>query len=100
MGRRKIKIQRIQDERLRQVGLDFSSSQSIQVTLTKRKKGLIKKAMELSLLTGVKIILSIFDEDDSKFIQFKSDPIEVFQELSKMKIETEEIYTSADVSGV
>ncbi|CDW73666.1 srfd_dicdi ame: full=serum factor response d [Stylonychia lemnae] len=84
MGRRKIKIQRILDERLRQV------------TLTKRKKGLIKKAMELALLTGVQIVLTIFDDQDSKLIQYKSDSIEVIQEISRKKINQEETYTNQD----
>ena len=56
MGRRKIKIQRITEKRLRTI------------TLAKRKNGLIKKAMELSLLTGVKIMLTIFDEDEDYLI--------------------------------
>eukprot|EP00347_Sterkiella_histriomuscorum_P001957 403370019 len=84
MGRRKIKIQRILDERLRQV------------TLTKRKKGLIKKAMELALLTGVQIVLTIYDDQDAKLIQYKSDSIEVIQEISRKKIIHEEAFTNAD----
>jgi len=44
MGRRKLdNIQYIEDDRLRQI------------TYCKRKKGLIKKAMEISILCGIKI---------------------------------------------
>lgn len=70
MGRRKIQIKRIVDDRLRQVKYINIDLLLIKVTLTKRKKGLIKKAMELSLLTGVKIFLTIFDEEDAKLIQY------------------------------
>lgn len=38
------------------------------MTLNKRKKGLIKKAMEISLLTGVHLILTIFDKEEGKII--------------------------------
>merc|ERR1711907_452904 len=48
MGRKKIKIARIDDERIRKV------------TFTKRKAGLIKKAMELSLLCDCEIALIVF----------------------------------------
>ena len=62
MGRKKIAIQKIQDQRLRIV------------TLNKRKKGLIKKAMEISLLTGVKIDLKLVNEDDARIVQYISHP--------------------------
>ena len=68
------------------------------MTLTKRKKGLVKKAMELALLTGVQIVLTIFDEQDSKLIQYKSDSIETLQEIHRKKIGHEENYSNADVS--
>lgn len=56
MGRKKIAIEKIQDLRLRTV------------TLNKRKKGLIKKAMEISLLTGVNISLTILDNSDNRIV--------------------------------
>ena len=58
MGRKKIKIERITDDKIRGV------------TLNKRKKGLIKKAMELSLLTDAEVVLSIYDKTEKKFADY------------------------------
>ena len=46
------------------------------MTLNKRKKGLIKKAMEISLLTGVKIDLRLVNEEDARIVQYLSHPID------------------------
>ena len=53
MGRNKISIQKIKDERIRNI------------TYYKRKKGLIKKAMELSFLCDVDILVSIYPKNIS-----------------------------------
>ena len=42
------------------------------VTYCKRKKGLIKKAMQLSMLCGQEVYLSIFDEDKQKLVVYQS----------------------------
>ncbi|CAD5209565.1 unnamed protein product [Bursaphelenchus xylophilus] len=55
MGRKKIQITRIQDERNRQV------------TFTKRKFGLMKKAYELSVLCDCEIALIIFNSSNRLF---------------------------------
>uniref|UniRef100_A0A6B2L686 MADS-box domain-containing protein n=1 Tax=Arcella intermedia TaxID=1963864 RepID=A0A6B2L686_9EUKA len=55
MGRNKIKIEKIQNERNRQA------------TFTKRKNGLIKKAMELSILCDCEISLIIFNQGNRLF---------------------------------
>ncbi|KAI9199450.1 uncharacterized protein BJ171DRAFT_462368 [Polychytrium aggregatum] len=59
MGRKKIRIQQITDERNRQV------------TFVKRKYGLIKKAYELSVLCGCEIGLIIFSHNN-KLVQYTS----------------------------
>ena len=57
MGRNKIKIQFIKEDRIRNVK-NFISEQ---ITFNKRKNGLLKKACELSVLCDVKIVLSFTD---------------------------------------
>ena len=53
--------------------------------MNKRKKGLIKKAMEISLLTGVHLVLTIFDKEEGKIIQYLSDSMEKFQAINKLE---------------
>ncbi|EDV26586.1 uncharacterized protein TRIADDRAFT_22691 [Trichoplax adhaerens] len=61
MGRKKISITRIGDERNRQV------------TFTKRKFGLMKKAYELSVLCDCQIALIIFNSNNKLFQYASSD---------------------------
>lgn len=60
MGKNKIKIERIENERSRQV------------TFFKRKKGLIKKAMELSILCDSEIFLFVGNKDLKDFTSYSS----------------------------
>lgn len=61
MGRKKIEISRIEDERVRKV------------TFTKRKSGLMKKAMELSMLCDCEVGLIIFTPNpDNKLYKYAS----------------------------
>lgn len=65
MGRKKIEIKRIMDERVRKV------------TFSKRKGGLVKKAMELSLLCDCEIGLVIFTpKPDQKLYKYATSSME------------------------
>ena len=67
MGRNKIKIEKIKNEKNRNI------------TYLKRKKGLIKKAMELSLLCGSKILMAIVSNEQEQVSIFCSEnSIETF----------------------
>eukprot|EP01016_Furgasonia_blochmanni_P047670 TRINITY_DN7029_c0_g1_i4.p1 TRINITY_DN7029_c0_g1~~TRINITY_DN7029_c0_g1_i4.p1 ORF type:complete len:438 (+),score=54.27 TRINITY_DN7029_c0_g1_i4:59-1372(+) len=59
MGRRKIAIQKITDERLRNI------------TFNKRKNGLIKKAAEIAMLCDLKLVL-MFNDLNGNVIKFTS----------------------------
>merc|ERR1711998_35872 len=74
MGRRKVQIRRIEDDRARKV------------TFAKRKHGLVKKAMELSLLCDCDIALLIFtrEKPDQRFYKYTTTNINtILQKLSK-----------------
>jgi hypothetical protein len=61
MGRKKISIQRIDDVRVRKV------------TFNKRKAGLVKKAMELSLLCDCEVALVVFTSENKLYKYASSD---------------------------
>ena len=71
VGRKKIRIERISDERNRQV------------TFTKRKNGLMKKAMELSVLCDCDIALVILNSQNKLFQYASSDIDKVLAKYGK-----------------
>ena len=44
------------------------------VTLSKRKRGLFKKAIELSCLCGVEVFMVVFDPERQKVFELNSQP--------------------------
>ena len=72
VGRNKITIERIPNERNRQVRAQCSfrvvdTERAPQATFTKRKNGLFKKAMELSILCDCEIALIVFSSNNKLF---------------------------------
>jgi hypothetical protein len=85
MGRKKIEIARIADERNRQV------------TFTKRKNGLMKKAMELSILCDCEIALIIFNHNNKLFQYSSTDIDKILLKYTEYN-EPHENRSNADVS--
>ena len=87
MGRKKIKIERIKNERNRNI------------TFIKRKKGLIKKAMELSVLCDAEIIVAIKSKDNEQLSIFCSDESidNFYLKYLKSPIKSDNIVTLKDV---
>lgn len=42
------------------------------IALSKRKKGIIKKAMELSILCGADVVIMIYDQNSQKNVKYCS----------------------------
>lgn len=84
MGRKKITIQYIKDERNRHV------------TFNKRKGGLIKKAMELSILCNCQISLVIFNAENQLFEYCSTDPRAILQRYCQVAHLPHERLTNED----
>ncbi|NP_001135505.1 myocyte-specific enhancer factor 2A [Xenopus tropicalis] len=84
MGRKKIQITRIMDERNRQV------------TFTKRKFGLMKKAYELSVLCDCEIALIIFNGSNKLFQYASTDMDKVLLKYTEYN-EPHESRTNSDI---
>ena len=82
MGRKKIEIQRIEGERHRQV------------TYSKRKMGMIKKATELAVLTDAQVGLIAFGSN-GKMTVYSSAPLEHIIERYRRHTEAPEVRSRA-----
>ncbi|KAF8032049.1 hypothetical protein BT93_D1069 [Corymbia citriodora subsp. variegata] len=80
MGRGKIVIKRIDD------------STSRQVTFSKRRKGLIKKARELSILCDAEVGVIVFS-CTRKLYEFASSRLDLFLIFPSLKVESLLCYT-------
>ncbi|KAK3548645.1 hypothetical protein QTP70_015931 [Hemibagrus guttatus] len=89
MGRKKIQITRIMDERNRQCP-------AVQVTFTKRKFGLMKKAYELSVLCDCEIALIIFNSSNKLFQYASTDMDKVLLKYTEYN-EPHESRTNSDI---
>ena len=92
MGRNKISIQKIKEEKVRNI------------TYYKRRKGILKKAMELSLLCDVEIFLGIYPKQmiNNKLLIFStSTNIDYFYDkYINNPLLKKEIYGLKDVSHI
>ena len=78
MGRKKIEIEYLTDERVRRV------------TFKKRRIGLLKKAIQLSKLTNARVQLKVYHEADQSFIEYYSHQEDDFASLSKQSANVQE----------
>lgn len=69
----------------------------MQVTFTKRKNGLMKKAMELSVLCGCDIALVIFNSNSKLFQYSSTDMDAILQKYSKLCNQPHEVRNNQDV---
>jgi hypothetical protein len=86
MGRKKISISPLKDERNRHV------------TFNKRKAGLIKKAMELSILCNTQIALVMFNSDNQLFEYCSTDPRYILQKYCQVAHLPHDRMTNQDYS--
>lgn len=85
MGRNKIKIESIKNERNRMV------------TFIKRKKGLFKKAMELAVLCGAKIFVAVYSKEQQLSIVSTSEKPDMFiEQYLKTPVQANESFSIKD----
>ena len=65
------------------------------ITSNKRKKGIMKKAIELSKLCDHKVVLFVYDENQKKVTHFSSDPDFDVTEIFNQKL-LREFYSNSD----
>lgn len=86
MGRNKIKIEKIKDDKIREI------------TFIKRKRGVIKKAMELAILCDAEVFFAVADNENNLCIyNAKYGFYEFIKKYLQYPINTDENYDNNDV---
>ena len=81
-------------KKLEKIKLIENSSQR-KVTLCKRKKGLLKKAIELSVLCDLDMMILMFDKSQQRVVHYGSDVKFNFRDLFENKYHRE-FFTNRD----
>ena len=91
MGKRKIQLTKYIEEK-----------QNRRITFLKRKKGLIKKAMELSFLCNQKVSITIYDENKKTFMIYRSSDDYNFEYQTKLCSSSSmiELYNNEDYGKI
>ena len=71
----------------------------LKVTFCKRKKGLLKKSIELAILCDLKLFLYIYDKNSNRVIHFSSDENQDFMEMFNNQSHRE-FFSDKDVSNI
>ena len=95
MGKKKIRIEKIENNRQRQVSHFIIFSQ---LTFYKRRNGLIKKAMELSLLCNSQILLCIVENNKTVLFSSSSNAQAIVKDFITPSIESNHFITNENVS--
>lgn len=72
------------------------------MTLWKRKKGLLKKAIELASMCNTKVYLAIYDDNRKRFTEYQSavdfnlDAISAYQSGQNCRVRDHEVITNGD----
>ena len=69
------------------------------ITTKKRKKGILKKAIELSKLCDLKVFLYIYDEQSKKVTHFLSDPEYDISQIFDLELHRE-FYSNLDYEKI
>lgn len=68
---------------------EIQDKESQRISLCKRKKGLVKKCIELSVMHNQEIFMFMFDKTQQRLVEFRSDPMmsaDVAQNLLAQKL--------------
>ena len=68
-----------------------ASKKRLKVTLNKRQRGILRKAMELSTIGQLDIYMGIYDQEKNNFVEYKSCP-----QFCVDRDATREVYDNGD----